>query len=86
MISYKSKFNNLQERIKEIENKYDELLKETKSLLSHIQKIKRKCENENLWLMAGLDPYKPLIPEEQQGPMVTKLFGLVTILKKKVSK
>lgn len=64
----------------------DEILKQARVLINHIMLIKRKCKEHNLWLQAGHDPYKPLTDEEQQGPLVTKLFDLTANLRQRINK
>ena len=68
----------------DLSEKYDELLLDTRSLVNYLLRIRRKCENESLWLMASCDPHKPLETEHQQGPMITKLFVLAHELKRKI--
>jgi hypothetical protein len=67
--------------MKRKKNNNDELTKEMRTLLNHIMLINRKCKENGLWLSAGHDPYKPLTDEEQQGPLVTKLFELTKNLR-----
>ena len=59
----------------------DDIIKEIRTLLNHISLISRKCKENNVYLSAGIDPYKPLTDEEQQGPLVTKLFELTKNLR-----
>ena len=68
----------------ELEQRHNALIKEVNGLLNYMLKIKRKCEAENMWLIASFDPYKPLTTEQQQGPMISRMFEMVTELKKKL--
>jgi hypothetical protein len=71
-------------KFQELEVRYNALMKETTALVNFILKIRRKCETESLWLIASHDPHKPLVTEEQQGPLVSKLFEMTESLKKKI--
>lgn len=67
-------------------NDTEEMIKEVRTLLNHIMLINRKCKDNGLWLMAGYDPYKDLTDEEQQGPLVSKLFDLTKNLRQLLNK
>lgn len=66
--------------------KNDDFIKEFRVLLNHIMLIQRKCRENNMWLSAGCDPYKPLTDEEQQGPLVTKMFEMTKKLRQRLNK
>jgi hypothetical protein len=83
-MKYKQSYEHIRDKYMELEAKYNILHKESKSLVNYILRIKKKCESNNLWLMASHDPYKELKPEEQQGPMITRLFDMVQTVKKKL--
>jgi len=74
----------LADKYHELETQYMELVKDSRALVNYILRIKKKCESEHLWLMASMDPHKELTTEQQQGPMVNKMFDLVQELKKKL--
>lgn len=59
----------------------DPLIKEVRALLNHITLIGRKCQDSGVWLSGGVDPYKLLTDEDQQGPLVTKLFDMTQKLR-----
>lgn len=80
----KVEFEDLLDEFTNLQEDYDELLSQTRVLVNHLLRIRRKCENESLWLIASMDPYKPLETEHQQGALVTKLFVLTQELKRKI--
>jgi hypothetical protein len=80
----KTEFEDLLEEFQDLSDKYDLLLSESRTLVNYLLRIRRKCENESLWLMASCDPYKPLETEHQQGAMITRLFVLAQELKRKI--
>jgi hypothetical protein len=61
------------------------IVKDFRALLNHVMMIQRKCKENNLWLIMGNDPYKNLTDEEQQGPMVAKLFDMTKNLRKSLN-
>jgi hypothetical protein len=83
-MKYKVAYEEYRDKYMELKADYDVLRKESKSLVNYILRIRKKCETNNLWLMASYDPHKDMIPEEQQGPMITKLFDMVQSIKKKI--
>lgn len=76
-LSYKDKYQRL---LKE----HNSLNRDVKVLLNHLTRIKKKCSDNNLWLMGSCNPHLPLVDDQQQGPMVTKLFDLANKLKDKM--
>ncbi len=82
--NYKIQHQKLSDKYDLIALRHAELVKESRSLVNYIMRIRKKCENERLYLIASHDPYKPLTTEDQQGPMVTRLFEMVTEMKKKL--
>jgi len=64
----------------------DDITKQTRNLLNLIMLIQRKCRENNLWLGAGCDPYKEMTDEDQQGPLVTKMYAMVKELRKNLNK
>jgi len=62
--------------------KEDEALKRLKILTLQINKIRKKCKTNGLWLSASFDALMPATDEAQQGPMITKLFEIVDDNKK----
>ncbi|HYT46017.1 MAG TPA: hypothetical protein VEP90_27055 [Methylomirabilota bacterium] len=83
-MKYKHAYEDIRDKYTELKANHDVLRKESKSLVNYILRIKKKCELNNLWLMASHDPYKKPNPEEQQGPMITKLFDIVQTIKKRL--
>lgn len=81
-MKYKEKYEELLSKY----NDHEEFEREVRSLLNYILRIKRKCENENLWLMASMDPHKDLLTEQQQGPMISRMFEMILEIKKKWKK
>lgn len=67
-------------------NNNDPLIKEVRALLNHITLIGRKCQDSGVWLSAGIDPYKELTAEDQQGPLVTKLFEMAQNLRQQLNR
>lgn len=67
-------------------NSNDPLIKEVRALLNHITLIGRKCKDSGVWLSAGIDPYKDLTAEAQQGPLVTKLFEMTQNLRQQLNR
>lgn len=67
-------------------NNSDPIIKEVRALLNHINFIQRKCRDSGLWLSAGIDPYKELTDEDQQGPMVNKLFEMTQNLRQQLNR
>lgn len=67
-------------------NVNDPLIKEVRALLNHITLIGRKCKDSGAWLSAGIDPYKELNDEAQQGPLVTKLFEMTKNLRQQLNR
>jgi hypothetical protein len=84
MISYKDKYLGLQKDHTFLKLVHEDLRKESRSLVNYILRIRKKCENEHLWLMASRDPYKELTNEQQQGPLITKMFEMVQNVKRKI--
>jgi len=84
MISYKEKYIDIHDKYKTLRKHCDDLEKDTRVLTNYLLRIKRKCEAENLWLMASMDPHKSLVESEQQGPMISKMFKMVINLKRKI--
>jgi hypothetical protein len=76
-LSYKAKYQKLKEQ-------NDTITKETKTLVNHLLRIRKKCSENNLWLMASCNPHQPLEDNQQQGPLVTKLFDMANKLKDKL--
>ena len=54
-----------------------ELERRLKQLIQHIGKTKKKCQDHNLWLIAGYDSLKDATDEVQQGPLINRLYDLV---------
>lgn len=71
-MKYKSQYEKLKEANKTLKKKYTMALELSDLILT----LKRKCDNQGIWLSAGLDVTKPLVAESQQGPMITKLYEL----------
>ena len=59
-----------------------EATKRLKALNQHLSKIKKKCKTSGIWLSAGYDPLKNPTDEEQQGPLINKLYELIDDNKK----
>jgi len=57
--------------------KEKEAVKKLKAITLHINKIRKKCKTNGLWLSAGFDALKDPVDNVQQGPLVTKLYTLV---------
>ena len=81
--NYKVEYQKLLHKYQALQVDHEDLQKEIRLLVNYILKIKKRCESESLWLIASHDPYKPLIEEEQQGPLITKLYQMVVELKRK---
>jgi hypothetical protein len=59
-----------------LESKNKELERRLKQLIQHISKTKKKCKDNNLWLIAGFDALKEPTDEKQQGPLINRLYDL----------
>lgn len=59
-----------------------EALKRLKQLNQHLAKIRKKCKDNNVFLISGFDSLKDMTPEAQEGPMIQKLFVMVEDNKK----
>lgn len=53
-----------------------------KLLIQYINRIRKKCKTNGLWLSANFDALKEPTDTQQQGPMITKLFEMVDDNKK----
>jgi hypothetical protein len=83
-MKYKDKYLSLLKDYQLLKVSNDDLRKTTRILVNYILRIRKKCENENLWLIASKDPYKPLDTEHQQGEMVGNLYYMTSELKKRI--
>ncbi len=83
-MKYKKEFESIHNKYSELKEQHDELVKESRALVNFILRIQKKCTNADLWLMASIDPYRPLETDIQQGPMITKLFEMTHELKRKI--
>jgi hypothetical protein len=83
-MKYKDKYLSLLKDYQLLKVSHDDLRKTTRILVNYILRIRKKCENENLWLIASKDPYKPLDTEHQQGEMVGNLYNMTSELKKRI--
>jgi hypothetical protein len=83
-MKYKDKYLSLSNDHRVLKHQHDDLKKNVRILINYILRIRKKCENENLWLMATRDPYKPLDTEHQQGEMVGFLYHKTSELKKRI--
>lgn len=77
VLSYKAKYQKLL-------LEHEALVKDSKSLVNHLIRIRKKCSENNLWLMASCNPHVALEDDLQQGPMVTKLYELSDKLKERL--
>ena len=83
-MKYKDKYLSLLNEHKLLKLSNDELRKDIRILVNYILRIRKKCENESLWLIASKDPYKPLDTEHQQGEMIGHLYEMTFELKKRI--
>jgi hypothetical protein len=81
-MKYKQKYEDILSKYNVLRLDYEDLKKNSRILTNFILRIKKKCDHENLYLAAGLDPHKPLDAESQQGPLITRLYELTQELKK----
>lgn len=83
-MKYKDLYERQTELNQELRRKNKALNKSVTDLLKQLTLIKRRCKKEKLWLIAGIDPYRELTDEAQQGPLVNGLFQLAEEVKKTV--
>jgi hypothetical protein len=82
--NYKAELEKLNHKYENLIMEHVTVIKDARALINLVLRIKRRCEAESMWLGASRDPYLPLTTEDQQGPLITKLYEMVQELKRKL--
>ena len=70
----------------ELKERFDIVEQHLKDICNWAVKMKRSAERKGHWFSSGIDPYRPLTEEDQQGPLVTEFFVKIEEARKHLKK